>query len=97
MTGNNQLSKQTTIKNVVSISGICLHTGVKTTATFNPAPENFGIRFKRLDLENCPEIVADIDHVLDISRGTQLARMIFAFIQLNIFYQLFSDCRLIIS
>ena len=97
MTGNNQLSKQTTIKNEVSISGIGLHTGVKTTATFNPAPENFGIRFKRLDLENCPEIVADIDHVLDISRGTQLARMIFAFIQLNIFYQLFSDCRLIIS
>jgi UDP-3-O-[3-hydroxymyristoyl] N-acetylglucosamine deacetylase/3-hydroxyacyl-[acyl-carrier-protein] dehydratase len=58
----------------VSISGIGLHTGVKTTATFNPAPENFGIRFKRLDLENCPEIVADIDHVLDISRGTTIGQ-----------------------
>ena len=71
---NNQQSKQTTIKKKVSISGIGLHTGVKTTATFNPAPENFGIRFKRLDLENCPEIVADIDHVIDISRGTTIGQ-----------------------
>ena len=49
-----------------------LHTGVDSTATFKPAPENFGIRFKRLDLENCPEIMADIDHVIDISRGTTI-------------------------
>ena len=61
MTGNNQLSNQTTIKNEVSISGIGLHTGVQTTATFKPAPENFGIQFKRLDLKNCPEIIADIE------------------------------------
>ena len=58
----------------MSISGIGLHTGVKTTATFKPAPENFGIRFKRLDLKNCPEIVADIDHVIDISRGTTIGQ-----------------------
>ena len=63
---------QRTIKNEVSNSGIGLHTGVKTTATFKQAPENFGIRFKRLDLENCPEIPADIDHVVDISRGTTI-------------------------
>ena len=71
---NNQQSKQTTINKVVSISGIGLHTGVKTTATFKPAPENFGMRFKRLDLKNCPEIVADIDHVIDISRGTTIGQ-----------------------
>ena len=58
----------------MTISGIGLHTGVKTTATFKPAPENFGIRFKRLDLKNCPEIVADIDHVIDISRGTTIGQ-----------------------
>ena len=58
----------------MSIRGIGLHTGVKTTATFKPAPENFGIRFKRLDLKNCPEIVADIDHVIDISRGTTIGQ-----------------------
>ena len=70
----NQPFNQTTIKNEVSISGIGLHTGVNTIATFKPAPENFGIRFKRLDLENCPEIVADIDHVIDISRGTTIGQ-----------------------
>ena len=74
MITNNQQFKQTTIKKNISISGIGLHTGVKTTATFKPAPENFGIRFKRQDLENCPEIVADIDHVIDISRGTTIGQ-----------------------
>ena len=58
----------------MNISGIGLHTGVTTTVTFKPAPENFGIRFKRLDLENCPEIVADIDHVINISRGTTIGQ-----------------------
>ena len=58
----------------MSISGIGLHTGVETTATFKPAAENFGIRFKRLDLKNCPEIVADIEHVIDISRGTTIGQ-----------------------
>ena len=64
--------KQKTIINEISISGIGLHTGVKTVATFKSAKENFGIRFKRLDLEGCPEIIADIDHVVDISRGTTI-------------------------
>ena len=66
--------KQQTIKNEISINGIGLHTGVKTIATFKPAKENFGIRFKRLDLKECPEIIADIDHVVDISRGTTLGQ-----------------------
>jgi len=71
---NYQQSKQTTISKDVRISGIGLHTGVKTTAIFKPAPDNFGIQFKRLDLKNCPEIVADIDHVIDISRGTTIGQ-----------------------
>ena len=71
---NNQQPKQTTINREVSINGIGLHTGVETTATFKPASENIGIRFKRLDLKNCPEIVADIDHVIDISRGTTIGQ-----------------------
>ena len=72
MISNKQQSRQTTLKKNISISGVGLHTGVDSTATFKPAPENFGIRFKRLDLENCPEIMADIDHVIDISRGTTI-------------------------
>ena len=69
-----QYKNQQTIKKKASIKGIGLHTGVQTVATFKPAEENFGIRFKRLDLKNCPEIVADIDHVVDISRGTTIGQ-----------------------
>jgi len=67
------LSKQRTISKEVSISGIGLHTGNKCNMTFKPAPVNYGIRFKRTDLKDSPEILADIDHVVDISRGTTIA------------------------
>jgi len=64
--------KQRTILKPVSLSGIGLHTGNMSTMTFKPAPENYCIKFIRIDLENSPEIPADIDHVIDISRGTTL-------------------------
>jgi UDP-3-O-[3-hydroxymyristoyl] N-acetylglucosamine deacetylase/3-hydroxyacyl-[acyl-carrier-protein] dehydratase len=67
------LTKQRTIQKSVSISGIGLHTGKPSSMTFKPAPENYGIRFKRIDLPSSPEILADIDHVTDISRGTTIA------------------------
>lgn len=63
---------QRTIKKPASFSGIGLHTGVKTTVTFKPAPINHGITFIRTDLEDCPEIPADVDHVVDLKRGTTL-------------------------
>ncbi len=66
------LEKQRTISKPASLSGIGLHTGNRSTMTFKPAPEDYGIKFKRVDLENSPEIPADIDHVIDISRGTTL-------------------------
>ena len=68
------LKQQRTIKEPISISGIGLHTGNNSTLTFKPAPENSGIRFKRTDIENSPEILADIDHVADISRGTTISQ-----------------------
>ena len=74
MTDIKHIQNQKTIKNEIHIDGIGLHTGVKTTAIFKPALENTGIRFKRLDLDNCPEIIADIDHVVDISRGTTIGQ-----------------------
>lgn len=67
-------SNQRSIKNPVSVSGIGLHTGVKSTITFRPAPEHTGIRFIRTDAKDCPEIVADINHVVDISRGTTISQ-----------------------
>ena len=64
--------KQRTVRNSKSCNGIGLHTGVESTITFHPAPEDYGIRFMRSDIENSPEIKADIDHVVDISRGTTI-------------------------
>ncbi len=64
--------KQKTIKNEVSLSGIGLHTGEKVTLTFKPAPENHGYKFKRVDLESQPTIDANVDLVVDTSRGTTL-------------------------
>ncbi|MFP4548637.1 MAG: bifunctional UDP-3-O-[3-hydroxymyristoyl] N-acetylglucosamine deacetylase/3-hydroxyacyl-ACP dehydratase [Fidelibacterota bacterium] len=66
------MRNQRTIKEVVSVSGKGLHTGVKSKLTFKPAPENTGYVFIRTDLEGHPEIAADIEHVVDISRGTTI-------------------------
>ena len=66
------LVQQRTIKQPVSFSGIGLHTGSISTMTFKPAPENYGIRFRRVDLGGSPEVPADVDHVVDISRGTTI-------------------------
>jgi len=66
------LKNQRTIGKQISYTGVGLHTGNLTTLTFKPAPTNFGIRFKRIDLEDCPEIPAIIDYVVDISRGTSI-------------------------
>lgn len=68
------LEKQRTIREPVTISGVGLHTGNKSNMTFKPAPEDYGIRFVRIDMEGRPEIPADIDHVIDISRGTTIAK-----------------------
>ncbi|MEW6060814.1 MAG: bifunctional UDP-3-O-[3-hydroxymyristoyl] N-acetylglucosamine deacetylase/3-hydroxyacyl-ACP dehydratase [Bacteroidota bacterium] len=66
------LVQQRTINKPVSMSGIGLHTGTKCTMTFRPAPENYGIRFRRIDIGGSPEIPADVDHVVDVARGTTL-------------------------
>jgi UDP-3-O-[3-hydroxymyristoyl] N-acetylglucosamine deacetylase/3-hydroxyacyl-[acyl-carrier-protein] dehydratase len=66
------LELQRTIAKAVSMSGIGLHTGTSCTMTFKPAPENYGIRFVRVDLGGNPEIPANADNVVDVSRGTTL-------------------------
>lgn len=66
------LKNQQTIKQAVFYSGTGLHTGNSTKITFKPAPANTGILFKRVDIANSPEIPADVDHVIDISRGTTI-------------------------
>jgi len=66
------LELQRTISQPMTISGVGLHTGTFCTMTFKPAPENYGIRFIRVDLGGKPEISATADNVVDVSRGTTL-------------------------
>jgi UDP-3-O-[3-hydroxymyristoyl] N-acetylglucosamine deacetylase/3-hydroxyacyl-[acyl-carrier-protein] dehydratase len=63
---------QKTIAREATFSGIGLHTGNLTTMTFKPAKPDSGITFYRVDLPDRPAVKADIDHVLDVSRGTTI-------------------------
>jgi len=64
--------KQKTIIKAVSVKGSGLHTGQEGSLTFHPAPENHGIKFKRIDLDGQPVIEANIDHVVSTDRGTTI-------------------------
>src|ERR1700760_2147316 len=66
--------KQRTIKLPVSVSGSGLHTGERVTMTFNPAPENPGYKFRRIDIDGSPVIDADVDNVTDTSRCTTISQ-----------------------
>ncbi len=61
-----------TIGGEASYTGIGLHSGEISTIRFKAAGPEEGIVFIRTDLPNRPEIPADIDHVVDISRGTTI-------------------------
>ena len=67
------MDKQHTIAKETSFSGIGLHTGNLTTVTFKPAPPDSGVTFYRVDLPGRPAIKAEVDNVIDISRGTTIA------------------------
>ncbi len=64
--------KQHTLKDVIKIIGIGLHTGEKVSVEIHPAAENFGYKFQRIDLPNQPIIKADVDNVISTDRGTTL-------------------------
>ncbi|MBS1782579.1 MAG: bifunctional UDP-3-O-[3-hydroxymyristoyl] N-acetylglucosamine deacetylase/3-hydroxyacyl-ACP dehydratase [Bacteroidetes bacterium] len=63
---------QHTLKGVVALSGVGLHTGKEVTMTMKPANPGFGIRFQRVDLPDKPVVKADADLVVDTSRGTTI-------------------------
>ena len=64
--------KQKTLKAPISFSGKGLHTGVQVNMTVNPAAEDTGIVFRRVDLDEKPTIPALCDYVVDTSRGTTI-------------------------
>jgi len=64
--------KQKTLKDVVKLTGIGLHTGEKVNMEICPAPDNHGYKFQRVDVEGEPIIKADVDLVVATDRGTTL-------------------------
>ena len=63
-----------TLKGSFSLFGKGLHTGLSLTVTFNPAPENTGLKIQRIDLEGQPTIDALAEYVVDTQRGTVIAK-----------------------
>lgn len=57
--------KQRTLKNVISATGVGLHTGQKVTLTLRPAAADTGIVFRRVDLPQPVTIKADPFQVTD--------------------------------
>lgn len=63
---------QLTLKAPFTVKGKGLHSGLQIEATFLPAKENTGYRFRRIDLDEKPEIPALAENVVDTTRGTVL-------------------------
>lgn len=65
---------QLTLAASFSVTGKGLHSGQVINATFIPAPENHGFKFKRIDIEGQPVIDALAENVVDTTRGTVLGK-----------------------
>ncbi len=70
--GSSQSQNQHTLKGVVELNGVGLHTGQEVKMAIKPANPGYGIRFQRVDLPEKPIVKADVDYVVDTSRGTTL-------------------------
>ncbi|NLZ95533.1 MAG: UDP-3-O-[3-hydroxymyristoyl] N-acetylglucosamine deacetylase, partial [Bacteroidales bacterium] len=66
--------KQRTLKNNFILNGIGLHTGKDIHVNFLPAPDNHGIKIKRIDLDEETVIPALAEYVTGTQRGTVLSR-----------------------
>ncbi|MBP5323153.1 MAG: UDP-3-O-[3-hydroxymyristoyl] N-acetylglucosamine deacetylase [Bacteroidaceae bacterium] len=67
------MNKQHTINQPFTVSGKGLHTGLKLTAEFCPAPANFGYKIQRTDIEGHPIIECLAENVVDTQRGTVIS------------------------
>ncbi len=68
------IENQNTLNGAVTLKGKGLHTGAEVTIVLNPAPENYGYKFKRIDLEDQPIINAVAENVAFTERGTVLQK-----------------------
>jgi UDP-3-O-[3-hydroxymyristoyl] N-acetylglucosamine deacetylase/3-hydroxyacyl-[acyl-carrier-protein] dehydratase len=63
---------QRTLGREAALEGTGLHTGAGTRVRFLPAPPDYGVRFRRTDVEGAPEIRASLAEVASTDRGTSL-------------------------
>jgi len=68
------MSKQKTIKQAFTLTGKGLHSGLEIKLTFVPAPQNHGIKIKRIDLQDEPQMDAVAENVTETTRGTVLKK-----------------------
>jgi len=64
--------KQRTLKGIVKVNGIGLHTGLEVNLEIHPAADHHGYKFQRIDLDGKPIIKADVYYVVSTERGTTL-------------------------
>lgn len=67
--------QQRTLKNVITTTGIGLHSGTKVEVTFRPAPANTGIIYTRTDLDPHVSIKAEPECVRDTQLCTALVNL----------------------
>lgn len=67
-----KFSTQQTVQREVSCSGIGLHSGARVTMKVKPAPANFGVRFRRMDLPHHPVVAAQSSCVVDTLLATTI-------------------------
>ena len=68
------MSNQSTIKQAFTLTGKGLHSGLEISLTFLPAPENHGVKIKRVDLPEQPIMDALAEYVTETTRGTVLKK-----------------------
>ena len=59
------MAKQRTLKESFTLSSKGLHTGLNLTVEFCPAPENYGYKIQRVDVEGQPIIEVLAENVTD--------------------------------
>ncbi|MCH2457772.1 UDP-3-O-acyl-N-acetylglucosamine deacetylase [Henriciella marina] len=63
---------QQTISHPVVCAGVGVHSGARARIAMKPAAAGTGIRFRRMDIEGCQDIIARGDFVTEVQLGTTL-------------------------
>ena len=67
------LLNQKTVKNVISLSGVGLHSGKISQISIKPANPNTGIVFKRVDLKDNNIVIPNFNNVSNTSLNTTIS------------------------